>query len=106
MQESIAMAGLLTSFRRARKRRPSAGEPWLPEGGVLGALRGEVASKQDQSTHLGQAEGDDPGRPDAASERGITIGHSRPGEREMGLERPLLRLVAKRSQPLFEIRFD
>src|SRR5713101_8109308 len=106
MQESIAMAGLLSSFCPARKRPPSTGKPGLAEGGVLGAFRGEVASKQDQSTHPCRAERGDLGCPNAASERGITIGHARSGKREVGLEGSLFSLVAERSQPLLEIRFD
>src|ERR1700687_201013 len=106
MQESIAMAGLLNSICPTRKRPPSAGEPRLPEGGVFGAFRGEVASKQEQWTHLRRAERDDLGRPNAASERGITIGHSRSGKREVGFEGSCFRLVAERNQPLLELRFD
>src|ERR1700687_3337738 len=106
MQESIAMAGLLTSFCPTPKRPASASEPGLAEGGVLGAFRGEVASKQDQSTHLRRAERDDLGRRNAASERGITPGQSRSGKREVGLEGSRCRLLAERSQPLLEIRFD
>ena len=100
------MAGLLTSFCPARKRPPSTGKPGLAEGGVLGAFRGEVASKQDQLTHLRRAERDDLGRPNAASERGITIGHSRSGKREVGFEGSRFRLVTERNQSFLEIRFD
>src|SRR5712664_1336230 len=106
MHESIAMAGLLTSFCPARKRPPSAGELRLAESGVLGAFGGEIASKQDQSTHLRLAERDARGCANAASEPGIPIGHSRPGKGQVGFEGSLLRRVAERSQPLFEIRFD